>query len=266
MNDQLQLLETRYERESLVMSLASLPADSELIGNPPTREFEADLKTNGQRHLIDVTEEPWGAWYVLDGTRRIKGLRHLGETNIEVSWVHGIINPDERHAWSVAVNQLRSDNPVRDASFIAELAGKNRTDKEIAKTLHLTVAEVRRLAKLNELPPMLRKGLEAGKIALGTALTVAKMPRERQARLEVTFGQTGKLSGQDVQAARQVLVSETMQTLALPNMELPEPDPVMYCYCYDGNFTTTTPLGDFEIADYEAGLKHPFEKFRLVRA
>ena len=166
------------------------------------------------------------------GSRRLNKARDdgLGQVQAEVLPVE--MDGAEAAALRLALNLGRSPNPVQEAEAIAELAeacvaeGIPRVEvtSYIANTLGLNQAVIKQRLGLLSLSPILRQGVESGKVAAGTASKIANLPRAQQDQLETDFAEKGKLTGNMVKDVRRVKQEAALAELP-ENLFAPLDDP-----------------------------------------
>lgn len=185
----------------------------------------------GLRGVITLQQLALGSRYryrVIDGSRRLNKARDDGLGQVQAEVLPAEMDGAEAAALRLALNLGRSPNPVQEAEAIAELAeacvaeGIPRVEvtSYIANTLGLNQAVIKQRLGLLSLSPMLRQGVESGKVAAGTASKIANLPRAQQDQLETDFAEKGKLTGHDVKDVRRVkqgaVLAELPESLFAP--------------------------------------------------
>lgn len=169
----------------------------------------------GLRGVITLQQLTPGSRYryrVIDGSRRLNKARDDGLGQVQAEVLPAEMDGAEAAALRLAMNLGRSPNPVQEAEAIAEFAEacvaegipSVEVTSYIANTLGLNQAVIKQRLGLLSLSPILRQGVESGKVAAGTAAKIANLPRVQQDQLETDFAEKGKLTGHDVKAVRRV--------------------------------------------------------------
>jgi ParB family chromosome partitioning protein len=199
---------------------ASLPLAQ--IGRTSEQEPNAALRRSVaavgvlQAILIRHNPDPDGLarYVVVDGNRRHRAaeLADLG--------VIPTICIDGDQSWSavaqLTTNATRSQNLAADLRSVEQLANAGYTAKEIGQAVGLTSAQVDRLLGMQRLDPVLRDGLDSGKLALGVAVAAAKLPGASQEALATKFAEAGKLTGDDVAEQK---TARAAQALAMTDID-----------------------------------------------
>lgn len=254
-----------YAKDYLFMALDSLQASNYLPSQEPTAAFIRRLKLEGQRVPIQVTEEPDGGWYILDGIRRIKALRLLKQETIEAIWVHGVGHL-ERTSWATSINAARSDNPIRNAEMIKGLMNEQRSRNEISVILGLTSSEVDRCLALSDLDLALKNAVEDGRMSISAALSATKLRKSQRLELVQKADAGKKITGKDVAQARQVRSANGMAALAaqMPTAEMPEREDLYVVAPLMPGSDYSQPVTGIEAARRIAG-EEKSQIYKLVR-
>jgi ParB-like chromosome segregation protein Spo0J len=169
----------------------------------------------GLRSVVTLQQLAPGSRYrykVIDGSRRLNKARELGLEQVQAEVLPLEMDGAEAAALRLAMNLGRSPNPMQEADALQELVDaclaegipEVEVTSYIAKTLGLNPAVIRQRLGLLLLPPALRQGVEAGKVAAGVAAKIANLPRAQQGKLVKELQEKGKLTGHDVKDVRRV--------------------------------------------------------------
>lgn len=214
-------------RESVLeVDLDQLPPNEELIGPDPDRALIDSIWTLGQLEPLIVSPTVTG-YLVHSGRRRVKALRaclvRAGDNpglraRFTTARAIELANPEEVDGYlDLAANQ-RKPNPVSDLAAIelvltslyggeGAFFGGEATEeqlKAVARATGLTLALVKKRYQLRSLPVELRHELACGKLSVSVAEALARLGPEAQQLAVATYWDTGKLTAQDMRAARQV--------------------------------------------------------------
>lgn len=231
--------------------LAQIEEDERLLGDP-SAEMVNSLADIGlltpvflQGPFTRVDGSP--LYRVLDGARRVKACRRVKAllakagtlertADLRIDPVPAMVAPAGyavSQAITLITNYLRSGNPVRDfGALVEELKRPGATAETVAKRLHLTVRDVRRLTALLGLNDTLREAFMAERIAPGLARSIAKFSPAKQAQV-VTLLESlkpgEKLHGNEVSALFQKDAVEAIAALPFDEVfgspEAPEAPP-----------------------------------------
>jgi len=154
---------------------------------------------------------------VIDGKRRAKAAKAC-----EMETIPARVFDDEfafSPAMTVALNNLRSSNPVSEFEAIERMLEKGASEREIAKATGLSIATVRKRMKLAGLLPPLQEAFRRGEISTSVAENVATLPKLTQERLNEIRQQKGKLTGRDVSEAKEVARQRELGTIPMEVFE-----------------------------------------------
>ncbi len=169
----------------------------------------------GLRSVVTLQQLAPGNQYrykVIDGSRRLNKAREQGLEHVQAEVLPVETDRAEAAALRLVMNLNRSPNPMQEAEALKELSdaclaegiAEVEVTSYIAKTLGLNPAVIRQRLGLLLLPPALRQGVEAGKVAAGVAAKLANLPRAQQEMLVTELREKGKLTGHDVKSVRRV--------------------------------------------------------------
>lgn len=210
------------------VKLENLPAT--LLGPEPPGPLVESVKRFGvlqpvllvgvERAYPKRGQEAVQEWRVLAGRRRVKAARAAKLTEVPALYiiVSDLDVPVEMPSVAtVSENVLRTENLAAELKAVEEmLALSGVTEQNIAEATGLTLPQVRqRVQMITGLDPGIRALLDAGKLAHGTALAVAKLSPEQQAELVTIHGVTGRITGHDVRELRTVDRTAAMQEMTL---------------------------------------------------
>jgi ParB/RepB/Spo0J family partition protein len=153
-------------------------------------------------------------WVVTDGNRRLRAALLADLTTVPTLIIEGDAN------WGavaqLSTNATRSQNLAADLKSVEQLATAGYTAKEIGQAVGLTRVQVERLLGMQRLDPVLRQGLDDGKLTLGTATEAAKLPVVSQEALAEKFTNEGKLTGGDIAEQK---TARAAQALAMTDVD-----------------------------------------------
>jgi ParB/RepB/Spo0J family partition protein len=173
-------------------------------------DLKRSIQTRGQMvPVILNASEDRETYTIIDGRRRIRAMRDLGM--VAVSAV--VYNAPDMVGWAMAAtaNAVRGDNPENELEAIEALTGEGYTESQIAQATGMSVQTIRKRERLLVLAPILREGLKTGKLAIGVAEQIAKLPEEARARAAAIFAEDGKITGHQV---RELLAVERDEATA----------------------------------------------------
>jgi ParB/RepB/Spo0J family partition protein len=181
-----------------------------LIPEAPVKasaELRQSMARRGQLQpvLLNMGDGSGSQFSVVDGRRRIAAARELGLTHVRAYVV--AVDALVEASLAVTANAVRGANPVSDLLAIRELAAAGYSEREIAAATGLKLNVIRKRLKLARLDDAIFDGLVAGKVAVSVAERIASMPAAVQTDLVETLAETGKITGDDVQAANSVNVA-----------------------------------------------------------
>ncbi|HET8629977.1 MAG TPA: ParB/RepB/Spo0J family partition protein [Thermomicrobiales bacterium] len=207
-----------YFGEVEEFALDDIAPDAYLAGPAPDPSFVASLRDLGQIDPV-VLEAARGeafAYYVRSGKRRVKAARILGWATIEARVVAHQGDPVVSAVVELAANAQRRENPLSDLDAIeavqaaAAARGLTLGHAAIAKATGLAVPTIKKRLALRRLEPDLRDALAEGRLSVGLAERVAKLPPARQRALALT---EGKITGPLVREATRARVSAAAAAL-----------------------------------------------------
>ena len=183
------------------VSLGVITGAEETI--PPASLIGSMMK-HGQLQPIIVVDHVGAAtdWLtVVAGRRRVAAARHLGWGEIDaVIYAEGDINPSEV---GLIENAMRSANPMSEVKMITVLLREGKSESEIAALTGMSVATIRKRLQLTSLDTEAVHAVENGRLAIGVAEEMAKLPLGVQGRI-MTEHREGRITGKDVREAREV--------------------------------------------------------------
>lgn len=183
----------------------------------PDAEFLRSVKVWGVREAIVLQAAEDGFYILRDGRRRLQAAKTLNLPTIKVK-VYAIDSLGGA-ALTLDSNAQRSSNPIAEyeaiVEFINEAKAKGRavTESDIHLATGMPVETIRKRMKLAKLPPSIIDGVGEGKVAIGVAQGIVKLPPSYQNKLASKLAEKGKLTGEDVNNLRKVEVRETAQTI-----------------------------------------------------
>ena len=169
----------------------------------------------------------------MDGAKRILACRLLVEDgNTEYKNIPAKIflnlDPKDTAAWSIILNEQRSDNPIMAWMRMKELRKQKKWD-EIAEEFSFNKARFNRLTRLDNLikPKTIINAFHDGKIALGTLFQLSSLGRKHQEYCHKTLRENGKLTGNDIRAAKTARATAILADAPKISMDLPSPQEIV---------------------------------------
>lgn len=200
--------------------LAEIPISvfpGQLPGPKPAREFRASVLRYGVVVPVILEEDPGGAIAALgmrlsliDGNRRVMAAREAGLASVTAR-VFG--RTEFAPQLTLALNGLRSANPVTEYDAIRELVAEGLSESEICRATGVPVARMRARMQLAKLLPALFVALSRQEITQSVAEAAAKLPVALQSELARKLAESGKLTAEDVRSIRQVDVAAAVASL-----------------------------------------------------
>lgn len=184
-------------------------------GTPPTPDLLRHIREFGIIEPLTLAKRPRSKrWIIVSGRRRFRAAVILLH---ESAPAQEIILPedDAQAALVLAMNRLRSKNPVADTRAAAVLFAAGRSDAEIREATGLTAGEIKKLRALAVCDGRLLRHVADGRCTTARALKIAKLPVEAQQALlngfdsELSENAKARLSAGDVAEARSVALRET---------------------------------------------------------
>jgi ParB family chromosome partitioning protein len=141
-------------------------------------ELKASMKEKGVLTALIVRPNADG-YEVIAGSRRLAAAKELGWVDLPCV-VHELTD-EEAAEIALVDNLLRTDiDPLDEARGFVELLKKTRDLGAIAARVGKSRSYIAQRMKLVNLLPAVQKALQQGKIELGVALELAKIPQEAQ--------------------------------------------------------------------------------------
>jgi ParB/RepB/Spo0J family partition protein len=217
------LPETRPESVATTVRLDKLPLSFPGVTDDAfVRQLAESLAAVGMLHPIGVravnvfnsgTNYPPDRYDVIYGRRRVQAARVAGWQTVPALVYDSDLSTEA--VLTLAENLQRERNVLAELEAMAQLqTDKFATPKDLARTFGLSVHEVARLLTLRKLVPELYAALASGKLAVGVAYQVAKLPQALQReRLVPVLTDKGRIQGPDVREARQARTATAQATL-----------------------------------------------------
>lgn len=148
-------------------------------------------------------------WSVLDGLRRIAAAKAAGIDVLNAMVFSAYqAKAGGRYALTIALNQLRSDNPIKEYEAIEELVATGLTYGQITEVTGMSGGTIKRRLRLRSLAPALMQAGREGKVGPGVLESASKLTVEEQTKLsEKVAAHEGKgkaLTAADVSSGRKV--------------------------------------------------------------
>jgi ParB-like chromosome segregation protein Spo0J len=137
-----------------------------------------------------------------DGADRIQNLKALGVEEVDAVVLPEGTTEAEGALVGFLANTARRDNPIDEALKLKKVLATGVDIGTLATLTGVPKATLEQRTRLLELPPQLVEAAKAGTISAGVALALTKLPKAEQRELETRLTQQGKLTANDVKAAR----------------------------------------------------------------
>lgn len=185
----------------------------------------------GLRGVVTLQQLAPGSQYrykVIDGSRRLNKAKDQELEHIQAEVLPVETDRAEAAALRLTMNLSRSPNPMQEAEALKELSDaclaegipEMEVTSYIAKTLGINQAVIKQRLGLLLLPPALRQGVTAGKVAAGVGAKIANLSFAQQEWLVSDLQERGKLTGNDVKDVRRVkqeaVLAELPESLFAP--------------------------------------------------
>lgn len=199
--------------EPIQVHLEELPADQELVGDPPTPEFVESVRKFGVLWPV-VLYDKGGHLFVADGRRRVKAAREVGLVTIPAIIVGGA-NPN---VLAIIGNRQRSRNSISDLRAIKALIAQGATIDEIRAATGMKKGEIDAILRLDKLPDPIKQGMQEGTVSAGVAKSALRLSSQGQKELAERLLATGEIHHSDVadihSVARNTATSQAFQMRA----------------------------------------------------
>lgn len=205
-----------YRPRLAVVDLDRISVEGPIL--EPTAQFVENVRRLGVTQPVALVEMPntrgrtTGLGYTIAaGRRRVRaaGLAGLSE-------IPALIFPAGtplRVAAAIALseNAHRAPNPITDLEAIETLAREGYDRERIAHALRIPLNVLDARMVLGALSPAMRTAVANGRIAVGVAQRIARLPAARRAQLEECLAENGRVTGADV---REVMQARTDEAIA----------------------------------------------------
>ncbi len=225
-----------FERPESSLELVAL-ADIQPWSTSGARSAtDKSIAALGLRGVVTLQQLAPGRQYrykVIDGSRRLDKAREQELEHVQAEVLPVETDRSEAAALRLTMNLGRSPNPMQEAEALEELVDaclaegipEVEVSSYIGKTLGINQAVIKQRLGLLRLPPALRQGVEAGKVAAGVAAKIANLPCTQQEQLVTELQEKGKLTGRDVKDVRRVkqaaVLAELPESL-FPSLDNPK--------------------------------------------
>ena len=150
-------------------------------GTPPTRALVKNLQTYGQQMPILVQPNGDDRFVLLDGRRRVQGLKKLGVEEVTAIVVGGDVSGP---VLTLIAQFHRSPNPVAEARALREIVATGVKQADLPVMLNVSKALVRqRLQLLTRLHPGLLAKIEEGSMPVSAGRIAVQLPDKAQDEL-----------------------------------------------------------------------------------
>lgn len=218
--------------------------EEELVGRAP-REVDQTAREILSLGLViyDIIVTKFnGEYHLMDGAKRILACQRITEMENEeiVSLLgsdHEIdpkdfttisakvfldLDPADTKAWSIILNEQRSDNPIMTWLRMRDLKKQRRWEK-LSELYSFNKQRFKKLERLDNLirPKTTLKAYYGGGIALGTLFQLASLGKKHQQYCHKTLKETGKITGNDIKAAKTARATAILASAPKINMDMP---------------------------------------------
>jgi len=174
----------------------------------PTDEFIKSVREHGVLQPVLLRKLPdnalvEGRYRVIAGRRRVTAAKIVGLEKVP-ALIHNTQSVIYDAAMSLEAQALHSDNPIADFRAIVLLIDEGYTKESITSALGVSTDRIDKLLRLGMVSNSILDAIEDETVALGTALSMAKLGDVYRERLEEKFKREGKLTGKDVRQVKQV--------------------------------------------------------------
>ena len=220
-----------FERPESTLELVALADIQPWSASGARSTTGKSITALGLRGVVTLQQLVPGSRYrykVIDGSRRLNQARDQELEQVQAEVLPVETDRAEAAALRLTMNLSRSPNPMQEAEAFEELSDACLAEgipqvevaSYIAKTLGINQSVIKQRLGLLRLPPALRQGVEAGKVAAGVAAKIANLPRTQQEQLAGELQEKGKLTGHVVKDVRRVkqeaVLAELPESLFAP--------------------------------------------------
>lgn len=193
------------------------------LGDPVAKDFVQSVELFGFIQPLVVRPLDDQGYELIDGRRRLQAARQLELRDVPVVLETRNSSEASDVMMSLAANYQRSENYVGDARSVWLMLDSGISEKMIGKAAGMTLAQVRRLRDLRKLHPELLQAAEDGLMSVWSAGMAARLG-ERQEQLVDVLHEKGKVTSDDVIAARQVNRDAAVASLPTDLFDAPSLD------------------------------------------
>ncbi len=202
-----------------------LIADIQRENSPvPDKGFVENIRENGVIEPIILMEGKI-KYRIIDGRRRIDACELLGEEAVCAEVIEGEdIEKCSPELLLLTLQLHRTPNPGVELQALKDLVKQGFTLEEIAGKLHVNAAKLKRIFRLINLCPQGIKLLRGGQMKQSKALSLSRLPVEKQEALLSEYGY--KIKTEDIEAAIRERNLGTAQEEFDAFLDLPKINPV----------------------------------------
>lgn len=193
---------TLFEGETVTTRIEVISVDeiampaAELVPENPA--FTENVRKFGIINLPLVRQVGSG-YEALAGKRRIRAMIDRGETKVECRVIPKEVGLEAAAVIRLSENQHRSPNYLEEMADYQALMGKNRTAKDVAEIVGVSVTTVRQRLALDNLISPWRELLGVGAIPYSKVIRILKLSVQKQEALHEQFLiNGGKLTGAEI--------------------------------------------------------------------
>lgn len=205
--------EETFDDEILEISLTDI-AVSDYI--EPSDEFIASVRRFGviDQPLLCMKSRNSKKYAVLSGRRRILAARACGYTHLLCKVRKGFVYDSAKASMLTLEAQRQfNPNPIAEFKAVMTLIKGGYSKDEIKEALGITEEQFTKLTILSVLPEDVLEAVKTRKVALGTALSLAKMNEIPRKEAVQRFRANEALSGSDLKEIRQAKTGAVFQNV-----------------------------------------------------
>ncbi len=172
----------------------------------PTPQMVASVKRLGVLEPVIMR-----GTVLVAGRRRVEAARKAGLITVPAR-----VYPDDfsnEYILSLVENEQRRHNPLSDLKSVEALLEQGKEEKDITQHTGISPQRLKKILKVRDLIPILRRAFEDGIIKHSVALAAAKKPKKIQEKLLDVLEEEGQLRLKDVQRVCKVERKEAVAAL-----------------------------------------------------
>ena len=252
----------------------NLPLD---LGVSEDRELTFQITADGFVAADIILCEWEGELYIRDGKRRTLTARSLlAGGNEDFAFLSGKVflnvHPHDQAAWSIILNEHRSDNPLDYYLMYRELEEAKKWD-EVAVQYRLNAQRVKSVIGLNNLRhEEFIVACQNGGITFNNLKDISKLPEARQDLLLEVLKEKQKITVSDIKTARRATQEEVLASspsFEIPDLEkLAQAEPIEEFFCQANLSTDPYWVGlittDWDLVQQKVNDDEELKTYRFV--